>query len=189
MVQSSVRPAREIELEMNLDDARLTPLFCRLATAYWRIVQTRADEVAFPILRARISVDVDSDGVTWFPFSVHSDATHDEAWAFQRSIGPDAQRWIDQLEPGERKARELVSLLIVGLRERRGAASSSSRTLLARSPSWAAVPPPWSARRPSEPRLSRPYCAADASTGRARVRAVTWKAHQRRHNPLIRRPR
>ena len=110
---------------MNLDDARLTPLFCRLATAYWRIVQTRADEVAFPILRAWLSVDVDTEGVTWFPFSVHSDTTHDEAWEFQRSIGPDVQRWIDQLEPGERKARELVSLLIVGLRERRGAASDA----------------------------------------------------------------
>ena len=133
MVQASVRPAREIELEMNLNDARLTPLLRRLATAYWRIVQTRADEAAFPILRARISVDVDMEGVTWFPFSVHSDATHDEAWAFQRSIGPDVQRWIDQLEPGERKARELVSLLIVGLRERRGAAtpSRSSTTSIA----------------------------------------------------------
>ena len=128
MVQASVRPAREIELEMNLDDARLTPLFCRLATAYWRIVQTRADEVAFPILRARISVDVDMDGVTWFPFSVHSDTTHEEAWGFQRSIGPAVQRWIDQLEPGERKARELVSLLIVGLRDRRGAATTPSRS-------------------------------------------------------------
>ena len=104
---------------MNLDDARLTPLFCRLATAYWRIVQTRADEVAFPILRARISVDVDMEGVTWFPFSVHSDQRMTKR--FQRRAPMAA---LDRpAEPGERKARELVSLLIVGLRDRRGAAT------------------------------------------------------------------
>lgn len=115
MVSTAPRPASEIELELPLDDLRFTPLFQRLATEYWQIVQRNAEQTEFPILRAWVDVDVDMEDVTWFPLTVHSDTSRDEAWAFQRSIGADVQRWIDQLEPKARAMRFLVALGIVGV--------------------------------------------------------------------------
>ena len=111
--QASDRRAR---LDMNLDDPRLTPLFRRLATVLCGSFKPERTRSPSRSSRARISVDVDSGGVTWFPFSVNSDATHDEARAcLSAALAQDVQRWIDQLEPGERKARDLVSGLIVGI--------------------------------------------------------------------------
>lgn len=118
MVSTTPRPASEIELELPLDDPRLTPLVQRLATEYWQIVQRHADETGFPIVCAWVDVDVDMEGVTRFPLTVHSDTSHSEAWAFHsRTISPDVQSWSDQLDPVDYQASLRVILGIVGLRE------------------------------------------------------------------------
>ena len=118
MVSTTPRSASEIELELPLDDPRFTPLFQRLATEYWQIVQRNAEQTEFPILRAWVDVDVDMEDVTWFPLTVHSPVTHDQAWAFQRSMSSDVQRWVDQLDPEARAVDGLVALGIVGVKDR-----------------------------------------------------------------------
>lgn len=125
MVSTAPKSASEIELELPLNDPRFTPLVHRLATEYWQIVQRNAERIDFPILRAWVDVDVDMEDVTWFPFTVHSPVTHDEAWAFQCSISAEAQRWIDQLDPAAQLARELVALGIVGVKDRQRARNGS----------------------------------------------------------------
>ena len=118
MVSTPPKPASEIELELPLDDPRLTPLVQRLATEYWQIVQRHAVQTSFPIVCAWLESYVDLEDVTYFPLTVHSDTSHAEAWDFECNvIGPDVQHWSDQLEPAELQASYRIILAIVGLRE------------------------------------------------------------------------
>ena len=117
MSTPAATPAGEIHLEIE-DDPRMTPLVQRLAQEYWEIVRSNAERVGFPIARAWVRVDVDMDDVTWFPFTVHSPVTHEEAWAFRSDIGPEVDQWVAQLAPEDREMCWLVSLWIVGLDRR-----------------------------------------------------------------------
>ena len=118
MVSTTPRPASEIELELPLDDPRLTPLVQRLATEYWQIVQRHAVQTGFPIVCAWLESYVDLEDVTCFPLTVHSDTSHAEARDFERNvIGPDVQHWSDQLDPAELQQSLRVILAIVGLKE------------------------------------------------------------------------
>ncbi len=114
---TTTTPTSEIHLEIE-DDPRITPLVRRLAQEYWEIVRSNAERVGFPIARAWIRVDVDMDDVTWFPFTVHSPVTHEQAWAFRRDIGPEVDHWTAQLAPEDRELSWLISLWIVGLDRR-----------------------------------------------------------------------
>ena len=121
MTTPAAKPSGEIKLELPADDPRFTPLVRRLATEYWEVVQRNAERVGFPIVRAWVEVDVDMDEETWFPFTVHSPVTHEEAWAFRDELGPDLDRWVAQLAPEARELIWLVSLAVVGLKRRQRA--------------------------------------------------------------------
>ena len=106
----AVKPASEIEFDTSLEHPALTPLVRRLAGEYWTIVQRRAEEAGLLLRSARLVVDHDVEDATWVVLKVRAGASFEETMAFWRSLGPDVERWVAQMDPKSREAKRWLML-------------------------------------------------------------------------------
>jgi hypothetical protein len=61
-----------------------------------------------------MSIYVDPREITWFYVVVHCPVTHQEAWDFQRSLGPQSRAWRLGLPEAQQKLSGRIPFGVVG---------------------------------------------------------------------------